>query len=229
MLWSENSLLLSCCSCTTLMLLTVLTVRQWWHELWSIRQSFIFETRLSSQDLLILVCVVFALHKRSKKMPKSSEKNALNGKLEFSNPAGIPRIPRANPNAGWQPTNLEMTDSGSRHALVTKDRTEDTTVRSVCRLFHSAGPKLGFTWCNRNAFCWFKPSIFQHVIWYGERLKRLNGLFQMWDYDYTDDARSYKSQTPSRTGYGAAGANNGPRESTRNPYYDAYDDRMRRY
>ncbi|MCJ8738407.1 hypothetical protein PDJAM_G00035520, partial [Pangasius djambal] len=117
------------------------------------------------------------LYTRSKKTTKSSEKDIPNGNLEFSKPAGIPRIPRVNPNSGWQPTNLEMADSGSRSALVTKDRPENTA---------------------------------------------------MWDSDYNDDSRGYKSQMPSRTGYGAAGANNGPRAS-KNPYYDAYEDRMRRY
>ncbi|KAF4085202.1 hypothetical protein AMELA_G00114900 [Ameiurus melas] len=119
---------------------------------------------------------VIVLYLRSTNETKSPEKKTLNGNLEFNKPAGIPRIPRANPNAGWQPTNLEMADSGSRNALVTKDRTANTG---------------------------------------------------MWDYDYIDDARSQKSQTPSRTGYGAS-VNNGPR-ATRNPYYDAYEDKMRQY
>ncbi|XP_060716931.1 mucin-13b isoform X4 [Tachysurus vachellii] len=138
--------------------------------------------------LVVLACVLgtlflatltgaIVLYTRSKKMTKSPEKIPANGNLEFTKPAGIPRIPRVNPNSGWQPTNLEMTDSGSRHALVTKDRTETTA---------------------------------------------------MWNYDYPEDTRSYKSQTPSRTGYAAAGAYNGSRV-TRNPYSDAYDDKIRRY
>ncbi|XP_053094896.1 mucin-13b isoform X16 [Pangasianodon hypophthalmus] len=117
------------------------------------------------------------LYTRSTKTTKSSEKDTPKGNLEFNKPAGIPRIPRVNPNTGWQPTNLEMTDSGSRRALVTKDRTENTA---------------------------------------------------MWDSDYSDDTRGYKSQMPSRTGYGAAGAYNGSRAS-KNPYSDVYGDRIRRY
>ncbi|XP_053494999.1 mucin-13b isoform X2 [Ictalurus furcatus] len=138
--------------------------------------------------LVVIACVLgtlllgtligaIVLYLRSTKETKSPEKNSPNGNLEFNKPAGIPRIPRANPNGGWQPTNLEMADSGSRNALVTKDHTDNTT---------------------------------------------------MWDNAYTDDARSQKSQTPFRTGYGASGANNGPR-ANRNPYYDAYEDKMRRY
>lgn len=50
----------------------------------------------------------------------------------------------------------------------------------------------------------------------------------MWDYDYNDDTRSNRSHAPSRPEYGAVGVNNHPR-ATRNPYYDAYDDRMRKY
>ncbi|XP_027033531.2 mucin-13b isoform X10 [Tachysurus fulvidraco] len=138
--------------------------------------------------LVVVACVLgtlflatltgaIVLYTRSKKMTKSPEKIPANGNLEFTKPAGIPRIPRVNPNSGWQPTNLEMTDSGSRHALVTKDRTETTA---------------------------------------------------MWNYDYPEDTRSYKTQTPSRTGYAATGAYDGSRV-TRNPYYDAYDDKIRRY
>lgn len=97
---------------------------------------------------------VSALYKRSQKRTKPSEKNTLNGKMEFNNPAGIPRIPRANPNPGWQPTNLEMTDSGSRHALVTKERAENRAVSNVCRFFYSARTNMGFNLCIRNAFCY---------------------------------------------------------------------------
>ncbi|XP_053541081.1 mucin-13b isoform X2 [Ictalurus punctatus] len=137
--------------------------------------------------LVVVACVLgilllgtligaIVLYLRSTKETKSPGKNSPNGNLEFNKPAGIPRIPRANPNGGWQPTNLEMADSGSRNALVTKD-TDNT---------------------------------------------------RMWDYAYIDDARSQKSQTSFRTGYGASGANNGPK-ANRNPYYDAYEDKMRRY
>lgn len=146
-------------------------------------------------------------------MTKYSEKNNTNGFSEFTKPAGIPRIPRVNPNSGWQSSNLEMTDSGSRNALVTKDQTETKAVRTTCRLFYSARPK------------------WNHAFWFGERLKWLICLFQIWDYDNPDDTRSYRSQAPSRTGYGPGNnglANNGPKAS-RNPYFDAYDDKMRRY
>ncbi|KAK3529004.1 hypothetical protein QTP70_014398 [Hemibagrus guttatus] len=140
--------------------------------------------------LVVVTCVLgtlllgtltgaIVLYTRSKKTTKSSEKptNPTNGNLEFTKPAGMPRIPRVNPSSGWQPSNLEMTESGSRHALVIKDRPENTA---------------------------------------------------MWNYDYPEETRSYKSQTPSRTGYGPAGSNNGSR-ATRNPYYDAYDDNVRKY
>ncbi|XP_058261650.1 mucin-13b isoform X3 [Hemibagrus wyckioides] len=135
--------------------------------------------------LVVVACVLgilllgtltgaIVLYTRSKKTTKSSEKPLTNGNLEFTKPAGIPRIPRVNPNSGWQPNNLEMTNSGSRSALVIKDRSENTA---------------------------------------------------MWSYDYPEDTRS---QTPSRTGYGPSVSNNVPR-ATRNPYYDAYDDNVRRY
>lgn len=64
-------------------------------------------------------------------MGKSSEKSSLDDKPDFSKTGGIPKIPRVNHNSGWQPANLEATDSGSRNALVTKDRTENIAVRTA--------------------------------------------------------------------------------------------------
>ncbi|XP_046710730.1 mucin-13b isoform X9 [Silurus meridionalis] len=122
----------------------------------------------------LLLCTFIStvvLYSRSRKTIKSSDrKQSLQDSVDFKKPVGIPRIPRANANSGWQPTNLEMTESGSRHALVSKDSAEKK---------------------------------------------------DMWDYDYIDDSRSFRSQTPSRT-------NNGSRV-TRNPYNDAYADQMRKY
>lgn len=74
-------------------------------------------------------------------MAKSSEKTTLNDMPDFSKPGGIPRIPRANHNPGWQQANLEVTDSGSRHALVTKDCTDNIAVRAVRGHFIQPGLK----------------------------------------------------------------------------------------
>ncbi|KAM9462596.1 mucin-13b [Clarias gariepinus] len=124
--------------------------------------------------LVVVACVLGALllgtliglavmFSRSKKTSKNSEKNTPGGTLEFNKPVGITRIPRANPHSVSQPNSLEMTDSGSRYALVSS----------------------------------------------------------MWESDYNDDAKSFKNQAPSRTGYGA--------RPTRNPYVDVYEDRNQRF
>lgn len=52
------------------------------------------------------------------------------GNTELHKPTGVPRIPRANPDASWKSNNLEMTNSGSNQALVTRDRPESKAVRT---------------------------------------------------------------------------------------------------
>lgn len=49
--------------------------------------------------------------------------------MELHKPTGVPRIPRANPDASWKSNNLEMTNSGSNQALVTRDRPESKAVK----------------------------------------------------------------------------------------------------
>ena len=50
--------------------------------------------------------------------------------MDFRNPT-VPKIPRANANSkGWEPTNLELAESGSTRALFTPDRQGNGMVNS---------------------------------------------------------------------------------------------------
>lgn len=49
--------------------------------------------------------------------------------VEMSKPVGVPRIPRVNPTLDWQPANLEVTNSSSTEALVTKSQRDNKAVR----------------------------------------------------------------------------------------------------
>ncbi|XP_062382396.1 mucin-13-like [Sardina pilchardus] len=71
--------------------------------------------------LLILIIVLIVICcKKSKK--SSHAKNSPYVDIDFRNKA-VPKIPRANANSkGWEPTNLELVESGSTRALVLSDR-----------------------------------------------------------------------------------------------------------
>ncbi|KAL7869073.1 hypothetical protein AOLI_G00130610 [Acnodon oligacanthus] len=72
-----------------------------------------------------LVAVIVLCCRKSKKSTQFSHSNGAFGDANFQKPVGIPRIPRANHNSGWEPANLEAMDSGSTRALVTKDHPEN--------------------------------------------------------------------------------------------------------
>ncbi|XP_076856303.1 mucin-13b isoform X2 [Brachyhypopomus gauderio] len=75
---------------------------------------------LSVSSFIAVIVIRFRKPKKT-----NHDKDEIN--MEFNKPVGIPRIPRANPNAGWQPSNLDTSDSGSRCALVTRDLSERTS------------------------------------------------------------------------------------------------------
>uniref|UniRef100_A0A9J8CQZ2 EGF-like domain-containing protein n=1 Tax=Cyprinus carpio carpio TaxID=630221 RepID=A0A9J8CQZ2_CYPCA len=76
--------------------------------------------------LIIFIVALIVVSFRNQKEDSSSEVDFSSsyGNKELHKPTGIPRIPRANPEASWKSNNLEMTDSGSNHALVIRDRPE---------------------------------------------------------------------------------------------------------
>ncbi|XP_073684620.1 mucin-13b isoform X3 [Garra rufa] len=72
--------------------------------------------------LIIFIVALIVVSCRNQKGSSSSQVDFSSsyGNKELHKPTGVPRIPRANPDAN----NLEMTDSGSNQALVTRDRPE---------------------------------------------------------------------------------------------------------
>ncbi|KAL6475191.1 hypothetical protein MHYP_G00162310 [Metynnis hypsauchen] len=72
-----------------------------------------------------LVAVIVLSCRGSKKSTQSSDDSGAFGDMNFHKPVGIPRIPRANHNSEWERANLEVSDSGSTCALVTKDQPEN--------------------------------------------------------------------------------------------------------
>ncbi|XP_016431643.1 mucin-13b isoform X1 [Sinocyclocheilus rhinocerous] len=76
--------------------------------------------------LIIFIVALIVVSCRNQKGSSSSQEDFSSsyGNKELHKPTGVPRIPRANPDAGWKSNNLEMTDSGSNQALVTRDRPE---------------------------------------------------------------------------------------------------------
>ncbi|XP_076854706.1 protein HEG homolog 1-like [Brachyhypopomus gauderio] len=80
---------------------------------------------LGTLSVSSFIAVIVIRFRTSKKTPDTPDNNEFN--MEFSKPAGIPRIPRANPNIGWQPFNLDTSHSGSRSVLVTRDHSEKTS------------------------------------------------------------------------------------------------------
>ncbi|KAF4106727.1 hypothetical protein G5714_012717 [Onychostoma macrolepis] len=77
----------------------------------------------------LLIIFIVALIVVSCRNPKESSSSQVDfsssyGNKELHKPAGVPRIPRANPDASWNSNNLEMANSGSNQALVTRDRPE---------------------------------------------------------------------------------------------------------
>uniref|UniRef100_A0A8C1VJ69 Mucin 13b, cell surface associated n=1 Tax=Cyprinus carpio TaxID=7962 RepID=A0A8C1VJ69_CYPCA len=76
--------------------------------------------------LIIFIVALIVVSFRNQKEDSSSEVDFSSsyGNKELHKPTGIPRIPRANPEASWKSNNLEMTDSGSNQALVIRDRPE---------------------------------------------------------------------------------------------------------
>uniref|UniRef100_A0A671K3R6 Mucin-13-like n=1 Tax=Sinocyclocheilus anshuiensis TaxID=1608454 RepID=A0A671K3R6_9TELE len=76
--------------------------------------------------LIIFIVALIVVNCRNQKGSSSSQEDFSSsyGNKELHKPTGVPRIPRANPDAGWKSNNLEMTDSGSNQALVTRDRPE---------------------------------------------------------------------------------------------------------
>lgn len=77
---------------------------------------------------LLIICIVAltVVSCRDQKESSSPEVDFSSnyGNTELHKPTGVPRIPRANPDASWKSNNLEMTNSGSNQALVTRDRPE---------------------------------------------------------------------------------------------------------
>ncbi|XP_016344499.1 protein HEG homolog 1-like [Sinocyclocheilus anshuiensis] len=75
--------------------------------------------------LVIFIVALIVVSFRNQKGNTSSEVDFSSsyGNKELHKPTGIPRIPRANPDASWKSNNLEMT-SGSNQALVIRDRPE---------------------------------------------------------------------------------------------------------
>ncbi|KAK7122876.1 hypothetical protein R3I94_019852 [Phoxinus phoxinus] len=76
--------------------------------------------------LIIFIVALIVVSCRDQK-DSSSDKvdfSSNYGNTELHKPTGVPRIPRANPDASWKSNNLEMTNSGSNQALVTRDRPE---------------------------------------------------------------------------------------------------------
>ncbi|XP_062860041.1 mucin-13b [Trichomycterus rosablanca] len=131
-------------------------------------------------DLLVLpkAATIPMISRPSQKTTSYSNTNTQLDLLDLPKPSAIPRIPRAKTNPDWQLTNLEMTNSGSTNALVTKDHTEN----------------------------------------------RANGGYN----GPYDDTRSYNSRSPSRMGNGHTRGNYSE-WTTRNPYDQPDEDRMRRY
>ncbi len=80
--------------------------------------------------MLIFVCASFYSCRNQKESSSSQvDFSSSNGNKELHKPNGLPRIPRANPEANWSSNNLEMTDSESNQALVIRDRPESKAVR----------------------------------------------------------------------------------------------------
>ncbi|KTF77615.1 hypothetical protein cypCar_00040723 [Cyprinus carpio] len=76
--------------------------------------------------LIIFIVALIVVSCRNQKGSSSSQEDFSSnyGNKELHKPTGVPRIPRANPDANWKSNNLEMTNSGSNQALVTRDRPE---------------------------------------------------------------------------------------------------------
>lgn len=79
--------------------------------------------------LIIFIVALIVVSCRNQKGSSSSQVDFSSnyGNKELHKPTGVPRIPRANPDTSLKSTNLEMADSGSNQALVTRDRPESKT------------------------------------------------------------------------------------------------------
>ncbi|KAG1941076.1 protein HEG [Pimephales promelas] len=84
--------------------------------------------------VLLIICIVALIFVSCRDQKDSSSDkvdfSSNYGNTELHKPAGVPRIPRANPDASWKSNNLEMTNSGSNQALVTRDRPESKALYS---------------------------------------------------------------------------------------------------
>ncbi|XP_048035464.1 mucin-13b [Megalobrama amblycephala] len=74
--------------------------------------------------IFIVALIVVSCRKQKESSSPKEDFSSSYGNMELHKPTGVPRIPRANPDASWKSNNLEMTNSGSNQALVTRDRPE---------------------------------------------------------------------------------------------------------
>ncbi|XP_067226111.1 mucin-13b isoform X2 [Chanodichthys erythropterus] len=74
--------------------------------------------------IFIVALIVVSCRKQKESSSPKEDFSSGYGNMDLHKPTGVPRIPRANPDASWKSNNLEMTNSGSNQALVTRDRPE---------------------------------------------------------------------------------------------------------
>ncbi|XP_077057313.1 mucin-13b [Siphateles boraxobius] len=74
--------------------------------------------------IFILALIVVSCRDQKESSSPKVDFSSNYGNTELHKPTGVPRIPRANPDASWKSDNLEMTNSASNQALVTRDRPE---------------------------------------------------------------------------------------------------------
>ncbi|XP_051771415.1 mucin-13b [Ctenopharyngodon idella] len=85
----------------------------------------VVSTVLGAFLIIFIVALIVVSCRKQKESSSPQEDFSLSyGNMELHKPTGVPRIPRANPDASWKSNNLEITNSGSNQALVTRDRPE---------------------------------------------------------------------------------------------------------
>ncbi|XP_067285709.1 mucin-13b isoform X2 [Pseudorasbora parva] len=91
----------------------------------------VVSTVLGALLIIFIVALIFVSCRNPKESSSSQVDFSSNyGNAELHKPTGVPRIPRANPDASWKSNSLEMTNSGSNQALVTRDHPDSKTVRT---------------------------------------------------------------------------------------------------
>ncbi|KAL6475192.1 hypothetical protein MHYP_G00162320 [Metynnis hypsauchen] len=100
--------------------------------------------------LAALVTILVVTLRRPKTGIKSSHDSDFFSDAEFHKPPRIPRIPRANPNSSWEPTNLETLDSGSTHALMTKGQPENIAMEKYYNAYNDDSRSYGSQPPSRN-------------------------------------------------------------------------------